>query len=611
MFRKAELDGDLPSVGPEAVTPERRDGVLPLEAYGVLGDGRSIALSGADGSIDWWCVPDLASPPLFDRLLDADEGGRFVLTPEEPCTVQRRYRDGSNVLETIFTTASGRAKLTESLNSGTAGRLPWAELARRVEGLDGHVAFRVEVIPGRQANSASPYLSQIGRHPVFHVKRVQGLFLHSEGVTVERSDEGAVGRCVVGQGDRHVLAIVANEDEPLVVPPVDEIDARIDLSDAEWRQWSDQVDHQGADRAAYVRSALALKLLLSAHSGAIAAAGTTSLPEGIGGAANYDYRYAWVRDAGYAIKAFLAAGLQAEAKAALTWLLARLAEHGPQVCFTLDGDRVPPVREIDVPGYRGSRPVVVGNAASAQHQHGIFGDIFETAACFVGYGNILDPKSAELLSHVADQCAESWRLKDCGMWELPEPQHFTMSKISCWQALNRAVELAEGGQLPTTCQDRWARERDRVAAWIEANCWSEAKQSYVFHPGSDALDASLALAIRFGFDGHDRLARTLDAIDRELGAGPFHYRYSGMPAEEGCFLACSFWMVEARAQLGQLPLARERMAALTAALGRGVGVWSEMVAPDSGAYLGNLPQGLSHLAHILALDALSAAEAKG
>lgn len=599
------LDAIRSRTAPSVPGGTRSDGYLALEDYGALGDGRSVALSGADGSIDWWCVPNLDSPPLFDRLLDPEEGGRFTVTPVEAFAVERRYLRDSNVLETIFTTAGGRAKLTESLNSGTAGRLPWAELARRVEGLDGTVAFAVEMRPGRRANGASPYQSTIGRHAVFHVGSVLGLFLHTDGFVAHHADEGVHGILTVAHGQREVLAIVAGEGEPLVVPGLADIDDRITVSDGEWRDWSARIAYTGEHRAAFIRSVLALKLLLFSPSGAIAAAATTSVPEGIGGAKNYDYRYAWIRDAGYTIKAFLTAGAQAEAKAAFTWLLKRLTEHDARVCYTLGGELVPELTEIDLPGYRGSTPVQVGNAATDQHQHGIYGDIFETASCFVGCGNILDPASAELLSHLADQCADAWRKKDAGIWELEEPQHYTMSKISCWQALARAVELADAGQLPTTCRDRWARERDRIAAWIEEHCWSEKKQAFVFHPGSEKLDASLALAVRFGFDGREKLERTLDAIDAELGAGPYHYRYSGVDAEEGCFLACTFWMIEARAALGQRVRAEAAFRAITTALDRGVGIMTEMADPRTGAFLGNLPQGLSHLAHVMALDVLS------
>lgn len=582
------------------------DGFLPLEDYGAMGDGRSVALSGADGSIDWWCVPNMDSPPLFDRLLNPDEGGCFALTPDAPFTAERRYRDGSNVLETVFTTAGGVARLTESINSGSGGRLPWSELARRIEGVAGRVTFALTLRLGRRWNTANPYLTRTGGHDVFHVGTVLGLLLRTDNVRIGEKDDALVrGAVTVAAGERATVAIVAGENEPLVVPPIEEIDGRIDLSDFEWRQWSDLVGYDGPRRDRLIRSALALKLLLYSPTGAIAAAATSSLPERIGGPKNWDYRFAWIRDAGYSIKAFLRIGTPAEAKAALTWLLKRLGDGCPQVCYTLGGDHVPPPRGVDLPGYRGSTPVVIGNIAGSQHQHGIYGDIFETAGRFAACGHLLDQTSAETLSHLADECADRWRLPDAGIWELRDPQHYTMSKISCWQALQRAVELVDAGQMPTTCRERWMRERDRIAAWIDEHCWSEERGAYLMHPGADRLDASLALAVRFRFDGRDRLARTLDAIDRELGAGAFHYRYGGAEEEEGCFLACTFWLVEAYALLGRMERAEAMFDRAMAALGgRGVGTYAEMIDPDTGAFLGNLPQGLTHLAIVQAIATL-------
>jgi GH15 family glucan-1,4-alpha-glucosidase len=588
----------------------RRDahGFLALDAYGALGDGRSIALSGADGSIDWWCVPNIDSPPLFDRLLDPGHGGFFSITPTEDFTVERRYREDSNVLETIFSTSSGKAMLTESHNSGAAGRLPWAELARRVEGLEGIVNFVVKIRYSRRADTINPYCTTAGEHLVFHADRVLGLFIRSAGVIVTGAfDDGLLAHIDVLAGQRETLAIIAGEDEPLVVPPIAEIDQRIDGSDDEWKQWSRKLKYEGPHRALLVRSALALKLLLFSPSGAIAAAGTTSLPEKIGSSKNYDYRYAWVRDAGYTIKAFLRINAQAEAKAAFTWLLKRLETKDPQVLYSLRGDVVSDVTRIDLPGYKHSTPVSTGNAATNQHQHGIFGDILETASVFVEHGNILDARSAQTLSRLADQCAEGWRRKDAGMWELEEPQHYTMSKVSAWQALARAVELADAGELPTTCRDRWARERDSVAGWIEEHCWSAEKKAFVMFPGSDRLDASMALAVRFRFDGEEQLLSTLDAIQRELSAGPYHYRYTGVAEDEGCFLACTFWQIEARLLLGQREQANAMFGAIVRALDRGVGVYSEMADPNTGEFLGNLPQGLTHLTMVHSIMTLAGA----
>lgn len=583
----------------------RQDGALPIEAYGVLGDGRTIALSGADGSIDWWCVPDLDSPPLFDRLLDAPSGGFFSIEPVGPFTVSRRYRQDSNVLETVFETGEGRARLTESLNSGPAGRLPWEELARRVDGLEGAVRFCVRFQPGRQAGRVNPYLTESGGHRVFHAGPVLGVLVASAGVVVEtESDDGLCGHFTVEPGQRETVAIVAGSDEPLVVPAIGDIDARIDVSDEEWKRWAAGIVFDGQERPLLVRHALALKLLLYSPTGAIAAAGTTSLPEKIGGSQNFDYRYAWVRDAGYTIKAFLRVGAQAEAKAAFSWLLARLRDSDGDLFYRLDGSNPSDVRTIEVPGYRNSSPVVVGNRVTHQHQHGVYGDIFETSAQFVKGGNILDGGSAAVLSRLADQCADSWRRKDSGIWELAVPQHYTMSKISAWQALARAVELADGGHLPTTCRDRWSRERDRIAEWVEEHCWSVEKDAFVMYPGSTQLDASLALAVRFGFDGKDRLWRTLSGIDRELGEGPFHYRFTDARSAEGCFVACTFWMSEAWQLLGEEGRAKPMLRGVLDALSGGPGTLAEMVDPVTHAWLGNVPQGLSHLAAVHALVTL-------
>ncbi|MET0618164.1 MAG: glycoside hydrolase family 15 protein [Luteibacter sp.] len=595
-------------MSPQFNAHSRHEGFLPIEAYGVVGDGRTIALSGSDGSIDWWCVPNMDSPPLFDRILDPVDGGFFKVEPAEAFTVERRYRPDSNVLETEFRTADGLARLTESLNSGSAGRLPWEELARRVEGIEGSVTFRVHFRPGRQADKVSPYLGESGRQRVFHVGNVLGVFLGSAGLVIdEEGDAGLRGHLTVERGDRELVAIVAGQDEPLVVPGIDEIDKRIDVADDEWKHWSSTVRFEGEDRPLLIRHALALKLLLYSPTGAIAAAGTTSLPEWIGGDRNFDYRYAWVRDAGYTIKAFLRIGAEAEAKAAFTWLLNRLRDTDGDLFYRLDGGNPAEVETIDVPGYRGSQPVVIGNQATHQHQHGVYGDILETAGQFVAGGNILDAVSAGVLSRLADQCADSWRRKDAGIWELSTPQHYTMSKISAWQALARAVELTDGGHLPTTCRDRWARERDRIADWVEEHCWSMEKDAFVMYPGSNQLDASLALAVRFGFDGKERLRRTLAAIERELGEGQFHFRYSDARGVEGCFLACTFWIAEAWHVLGDEERANTSMRGALAALSGGPGTLAEMVDPVSHAWLGNVPQGLSHLAVVHALITLSGA----
>ncbi len=562
-----------------------------------MGDGRTLALIGPDGSAAWWCVPDLDADPLFDSLLDDQSGGFFSLQPTDPFQAARRYRPNSNVLETVFTTADGQVRVTESMNSSLAGRLPWCEFARRVEGLGGIVPMEARVAFGTLADTVSPWLQQNPNGSVFHVGSILGaLRLSPEFRTEREGDRGIVARVEVREGSRALAAIVAGRDQPLGMPALADIDQRIDLSDGAWQAWAEGLKYDGPFREEVRRSALILKLLLYSPSGAIAAAATTALPEKLGGKKNFDYRYAWVRDASYTLDAFTRLGQVPENQAALAWLLQRLGEEGVKPCYRLDGRPVPEVEALDLPGYRGSRPVVRGNLAGAQHQHGIYGDIFQAAALFVGAGNVLDQGSTETLSELADQCADRWRQKDHGIWELEEPEHFTMSKISAWQALTRAAQLAEQGHLPTTCLDRWQRERGRIAAWVEEHCWCAEKKAYTLHGGTDRLDASLVLAVRWGFDGQDRLSSTCDAVRRELGRGPWVYRYSGAEREEGAFLACTFWLVEAYAMLGRRAEAEALLNEAVRALPSEVGILSEMVDPGSGTAVGNLPQGLSHLA---------------
>ena len=594
---------------------ERIHGVLGLDQYAALGDGRSVALVGLDGSVDWWCVPNLDSPPFFDKILrdDRPEAGFFALTPvDADFTVERRYLPNSNVLETKFTTASGTAKVTESLNSGLAGRLPWSELARRVEGVSGRIALRATLNPGTQWGEATP--------EPFANANGSGILVGEVIATVRYSDDWrdacwGGGRfsatCEVSPTERRVIALLAVRAEPLIMTSIEAIDERIDLSDQAWRDWANHLRYDGLYADSVRRSALALKLLIFSPTGSIAAAATTSLPERVGGDKNFDYRLTWIRDVAYTIKAFLRIGAESEAKAAFAWIIRTIRKHGPkpQVLYTLHGEIAPKQVKAPYEGYRQSTPVLVGNQARSQRQLGVFGDLLETAKLFVGKGHILDPITSEFLAGIADQCVHGWQKKDAGMWELTTNRHYTMSKIECWLALDNAAVLARGGHLPEEQADRWEQERDKIAAYIDRYCWSEAKQSYTEYIGSDTLDAAILLATRFGFARADRLDLTRAAIQRELCRGPLVYRYSGADQEEGAFLACSFWLVEAFAFLGHATQARQMMDELLAIVEpQNLGLLNEMADPSTGGLLGNIPQGLSHLALIHAALAVSDAE---
>jgi GH15 family glucan-1,4-alpha-glucosidase len=569
-----------------------------------VGDGRSIALVGADGSIDWWCAPDMDSQPVFNRLHDPNDG-RFSITPTDPFRIERRYRPDSNVLETLFVTENGSARVTESLNSGVSGRLPWCELARRIEGVAGHVEF--EIILMTTPADRIIRREKRGTATIRFVGDLATTFCHGDDVELlEDGEERAVGRHVTQPGSRTCIAFLVADRAPLPIPDLAAIDARIDLSDEEWRRWSQQLTYDGPFQDDLVRCALSLKFLLYSPTGAIAAAATAGLPERIGGDKNYDYRYAWVRDAAYTIKALLRAGALAEPIAAFGWLVRTITRHGPEpkVVYTLHGGPVPEEVKIEVPGYRGSSPVRRGNRANIQVQLSCYGDILETAALFVTMGHVLDPAAARLMKDLANQCMEKWRDQDSSIWELEELQHYTFSKIGCWLALRRAVELARGGHIDDADAERWEAEAEVIRDWIDAHCWSQDRQAYLFHPGSEQLDAALLLTTRFGFEHEDRLRRTRDAIERELAVGPLVYRYTKARQEEGAFVACSCWLVEAYAFLGEPDKAEALLRQLLEKLGNNFGLLNEIVDPETGEGLGNLPQGLSHLALLHAIFSL-------
>ena len=357
---------------------------------------------------------------------------------------------------------------------------------------------------------------------------------------------------------------------------------------------------------AVARSALALKTLLYEPGGAIAAAATTSLPEAIGGPKNYDYRYAWVRDSSFTLDAFIGLGLHEELHAAVSWLLRAVKGTVPDihVFYSLDGEMAKEQNTIDLPGYRGSRPVRSGNGAAGQSQLGTYGDLFDTVARYVSTGHLLDQDTARMLADLADRRCDIWTREDAGLWELSQHHHYTISKMGCWVALDRAASLADAGQLPDAHAARWRQEAADITAWIQAHCWSPAKQSYTFYAGTDDLDAAVLLAGRTGFDRGPRLASTIDAVTAELGCGPFVYRYAGMKDEESAFVACTFWLVEALAWTGQTEQARDLMDQGVQCCSD-VGLLSEQIDPATRDFRGNLPPGLSHLALINAARALA------
>ena len=413
------------------------------------------------------------------------------------------------------------------------------------------------------------------------------------------------GRFTTSPGSISTFGLTAADNEPVYVPTRPQIEARLDRTINSWHTWAATMSYDGPWDAPVRRSGLALKLLHFADTGAIAAAATTSLPERLGGDKNWDYRYMWVRDCSFTVDACIKLGLHEEVQGAISWLLhcVRSTTPGINVFYQLNGNQPTPERHLDAPGYRNSKPVRAGNGASTQIQLGTFGDLFDSIWQYANAGHLLDPPTGRLLADLADRCCDRWQSKDSGIWELTSRRHYTISKMGCWVALDRAVTLHAHGHIPSTHAQRWARERDTIKAWINAHCWSKAKQAYTFYADTDDLDAATLLAGSTGFDRGERLAGTVAAIQRELMRGPLVYRYTGVEKEEGAFVACTFWMVTALAALGRTTEGCELMDQAVH-LTNDVGLLSEQIDVGTGAMLGNFPQGLSHLALVNAAFAL-------
>ena len=588
---------------------------LPLREYAAIGDGRSVALVARDGSIDWLALPGLDSPTVFAALLDVERGGYFLLQPACPFRTERRYLPETNALETTFLTDSGCVRVTDALTLPEGGGLvPFRELQRRVDGVSGTVPMRWRLEPRFGYAGWPCKLERRGGVLVASVGAdALGLLLFGAGEA--DVEEGAVsGQFEVSSSSSAVLALVYAHQEPLVLPSQDELAARFEATCASWRRWVENRTYDGPWSSAVMRSALALKLLVYAPSGAIAAAATASLPEEIGGARNWDYRFSWIRDSAFTIDAFLLLGCPAEADAYFWWLMhaSQLTQPQLQVLYRLDGGTRLRERQLPLAGYRGSRPVNIGNGAAEQLQLDTYGELLQAAWLYARAGNAIDRDIARRLARLADFVGTGWRRPDAGIWEVrSEPQQFTQSKMLCAVALDRAVELAEQGVLPSRNVGRWRAESRAIRSFVGTHCWSERRQSYVRFAGSDELDASVLLGQLHGYvDPRDaRMRSTVDAIARVLGDGPYVRRYTGedgLAGEEGAFVACSFWLAEALARGGRVEEATDLMEQLLG-LANDVGLFSEELDPADGAFLGNMPQGLSHLALISAAAAIAEA----
>ena len=593
----------------------RSGGYAPIEDYALIGDGRTAALVARDGSIDWLCLPNFDSPSVFGAMLDAARGGAFELQPAAPFTATRRYLPGTNVLETTFTTGPGRVRVVDAMTVPDDRLPPMRELVRAVEAVEGSVPMRWRCAPRFDYGRLPPQCEWRCGIPVA-TSGAEAIAVANWNAGTPAWRDGAIEAAfTLAEGERGLLAMTTAYAEPLILPARGAVESRLRATIEFWERWSSSRQHDGPWADVVRRSALALKLMIFAPSGASVAAPTTSLPEELGGQRNWDYRFCWIRDSNFMIDALLRLGCYEEARSLFWWFMQATALTEPivDVLYRLDGGPGVAERELTLDGYKGSRPVRVGNGAVAQHQHDIYGALFETAWLYSSGERQLDADTGEVLGRVADHICAIWRRPDSGIWEVRNgPFHFTHSKVMCWVALDRAARLAVAGEMARRHAARWRREADAIRAYVDRECWSDDLRSYTRTAGSADVDASLLMLplVEFGDARGERIGGTIDAVNRLLRQGDVVYRYhaaDGVPGGEGCVLNCSFWLVSARARCGRIDEADALMQRLVARA-NDVGLYAEEIDPHTGAFLGNFPQALVHLALIDAAVALSPAE---
>ena len=588
----------------------------PISDYGLIGNCYSAALVGFDGSIDWCCLPRFNSAAVFSRLLDWRKGGYFQVAPRDIRSVRRRYLPGTKVLETTFETGSGEAKLTDfmpthlhdeaelPLETGSLQRV-----ARILECVRGSVDFAMEFRPRFDYGTIIPHAEPVdGPHKGFAHGGADALSIYCSALLVE-ADDGFRSEGLLRAGQKLYLAVTYESRFAHGVSWLGdaEIDAQLEETMRFWQDWSAICSYKGAYQEDVLRSAVTLKALTYAPSGAVLAAATTSLPETIGGSRNWDYRFTWLRDASFALYALSILGYTAEARAFKRWMewttLGRARDL--QVMYGLRGERR--LTEIELPeldGYRRSRPVRVGNAAYSQFQLDIYGEVLDSAHLYRKLGGDMDPDYWQYLRRVVDFVMDHWHEPDDGVWETRGGrQHFVFSKVWCWVALDRAIKAARDLQLPGDVE-RWRRVRAEIKAKVLEKGYDADRQAFVQAFGSKTLDAANLMLPLVGFikANDPRMRYTIKAIERELSSPEgFVYRYrdydDGLGGDEGTFTICTFWLADDLIALGEVDQARRLFEKLLGCA-NDLGLLSEEIQPETGEMLGNFPQAFSHMALI-------------
>lgn len=589
-----------------------------ISDYAVIGDSRSAALVSRDGSIDWLCWPRFDSPSIFGAILDPDVGGCWRIAPSRSEQVKRWYVGHSNVLVTEFASREGVGRVTDLMVVASEAEkrkvmFPEHELLRIVECVQGSVEFDMRFEPRPNYARAEVKFHSAGalglrvehRHHLYSLRAEVPLSLHG-GDTV-----GA--RLRLRPGERKIFSLSYDSSEPAVIAPLGAwSEQALARTNAWWQGWAARCTYDGPYREQVVRSLLILKLLAYAPSGAIVAAPTTSLPERVGGSLNWDYRFCWVRDASLTVSELLDLGYHDEAHAFVSWLLhcTRLTRPRLSILYDVYGE-LPSGEELlpHLRGHRGSKPVRIRNAASEQLQLDTYGEVIDAVTQYCRRGGTLDGETRKMLRQFGEFACRNWRVPDQGIWEPRiKPQPHTHSRLLCWTAVDRLLELEARGLLPRIPKETFERARAEIRRDIEEHSWSASLQAYTHVQGEDTVDASLLLLGWYGFEppGEPRLRATFRKIRERLEAAP-HLLYRSEDSRavgEGAFGICSFWAAEHLARGGGTLDEAERWFQSLLACTNDVGVLAEEIDPATGEGLGNVPQAFTHVGLISAALAI-------
>ncbi|HET7024652.1 MAG TPA: glycoside hydrolase family 15 protein [Gemmatimonadales bacterium] len=589
----------------------------PISDYGIIGDLRTAALVGRDGGIDWCCVPRFDSGSIFAALLDPDRGGSWRIHPAGAYTTRQAYRPGTAILETIFETpGGGRVELTDFMPVTADGRPdgPHPEIHRRLRGLEGPVPMDIVFQPRFEYAARATRIEVLGAGLYASDRSDQVATLASARPFDWTVTDGAARTTFdLATGEDRWLVLRYDDDD---VHPVDRYDsaAKLAATEAFWVRWAGMITYVGPFRAEVERSALTLKLLHHAESGAIIAAPTTSLPEAIPGGRNWDYRFVWLRDAAFTLAALDAIGHHEEAGQFLRFLKRVCRHEGAghlQIMYGVDGRRDIEERTLDhLRGYRDTGPVRVGNGAAGQRQLDVYGEVLETAEIWRRRHEMTDG-AWRVMGGLVEWVSHNWHLPDSSIWEVRgAPRQYVFSKVMSWAALDRGARIARELELPGDVA-AWESARDALHADILARGMSADGATFVQAYDEPVLDAALLVIPMVGFLpwSDPRIVATVRAIARDLtapdGALVFRYRVSdGLDGQEGAFVTCSFWLAEALAGIGDAAAA-EQVFRTTLGHASALGLFSEEIDPGTGEFRGNFPQGLSHIALVNAATALA------